>query len=683
LEGDLNMTATSDRRRPREHLIESRPLRFGMRIILFALLAMTLVGYGLALRAADQGPLPLVIVSVLILLAGFLVREIRVQIRAAWRARSEAQRRWALLAIVSTAAQDMSSSLANREQVLETMIEAVRELGFPYARVFIREPDRWRTVPATGSPEPAIPDAIREAADAGRVDVFRGRTAGLPMHGAAVPFYVSDDVAAVLAVGTELPPGPTTQDLKVFRMLVSQASLALANVHRFEEQRLVIERLADLDHMKNDFLSTVSHELRTPLTVITGMGRTLEHQWDSLNEEIRVDFLTRLNANAATLDHVIGQLLDFSKLEAGQLRPDTREIDPSTLLPAVVDRVRLLLTNHTVELDVEPRLSIQADPGLIERVVENLLSNASKYTPAGSRVIVGARPDGPDHVVVAVSDDGPGIPGSELERIGERFFRGGDVHTRSTRGTGLGLAVVSEILELHGSRLEVESTVGKGTRFSFRLPRDRVTASAQVPIRRPNDPPGPRSHDVVSTLEAPAQRGERFETVMTAAADGVEWAISQLYREFHPAVLRYLHARGVRAPEAAAEKVWVDVGRGLHGFSRNEAAFRRWLFDLTRRSIEESGEQDSVVEIGDATTPMTEALAKVAALPPEHADILLLRSLGNLDVDDVAEITGQGPGAVRLLETDAHRWLSGSEEFTSAEAPSVGAEGLEPPTFSL
>jgi len=409
----------------------------------------------------------------------------------------------------------------------------------------------------------------------------------------------------------------------------------------------------------------VSHELRTPLTVITGMGRTLEHQWEALDEEIRVDFLSRLNVNAATLDHVIAQLLDFSKLEAGQLQPDATEIDLSTLLPAVVDRVHLLLTNHTVELDVEPGLRTRADPGLIERVVENLLSNASKYTPAESRVTVSAHQDGEGCVVVAVRDDGPGIPASEVGRIGERFFRGGDVHTRSTRGTGLGLAVVSEILELHGSRLEVESTVGEGASFSFRLSRDLVPTPAPLPILPSDALAAVRSDDAVSALQATGLRGEGFETVMTAASSGVEWAITQLYREFHPAVLRYLRARGAHAPEATAEKVWIEVGRGLYGFSRNEVAFRRWLFDLARRSIEEGdGQLDPVVEFETGSAPMSDALAKVAALPPEHADVLLLRALGHLDVDDVAEITGQETGAVRLLEIDALRLLGEGDEPT-------------------
>ena len=634
-----------------------------------ALLAMTLVAYGLTLRAADQGPLPLIVLSVLTFLAGFLVQEIRVQVRAAWDARAEADRRWALLATVSAAARDMSSSTVDADQVLETTIEAVAGLGFPFARVFVREGDDWHTVPGVPAPEETVPDVVCTTAQTGEFAVFRGRTHGLPLFGAAVPIAVSDGVAAVLVVGSEVAPGPTAQDVEVFRMLSSQASLALENVRRFDEQRQVIERLADLDRMKNDFLSTVSHELRTPLTVITGMGRTLEHQWAAIDDETRSDFLTRLNANAATLDHVIAQLLDFSKLEAGQLRPDTQEVDLSRLLPAVTDRLSTLLSVHHVELNVAPGLCTHADPGLIERIIENLLSNASKYTPAGSRVIVSAHDDGSD-VVVAVSDDGPGIPENEVARIGERFFRGGDVHTRSTRGTGLGLAVVSEILELHGSRLEVESTVGEGSRFSFRLAKDpQVTAPTPFVHRRrelaetelPTAPPS-------SARPALGLRGERFETVMTAATTGVEWAIGLLYREFHPAVLRYLRARGALAPEAAAERVWLEVARGLQNFTGDEVAFRRWLFDLARRPLETGGRLDDPIQLEELTRePMSDALAKVAALPSDHADVLLLRALGRLDVDDVASLTGQDTGAVRLLEMDALRLLRDADEAEIAE----------------
>jgi signal transduction histidine kinase len=613
---------------------------------------MTVLSFALAL-GPESGPLPIVVLGVLTFLAGFLVQQIRSQVRAAWRAGAQADRRWSLLATVAAAARDMSSTLADTDQVLLTTTEAVHGLGFPAACIYVHEASGWHVVPGGPVADGAVPPVVTRTAETGEVERF-GKTAdALPDFGVSVPIHVIDGIAAVLVVGTGEAPGPESQDVEVFRMLASQAGLALENVRRFDEQRQVIDRLAELDRMKNDFLSTVSHELRTPLTVITGMGTTLEHQWEALEPEVREEFLGRLNANAATLDQVIAQLLDFSKLEAGQLRPEATEVDLSVLLPQVVDRLGTLLRDHHVELEVGTGVRTVADPGLLERVVENLLSNAAKYSPPGSRVTVSAHEGGADDVIVAVSDDGPGIPEDELARIGERFFRGGDLHTRTTRGTGLGLAVVSEILELHGSRLEVESRLGIGSRFSFRLAKGPHTGlGAVLPFRIPETETLPEDG---SPEPAPSGlAGERFETVITAAGLGVEWAIGMLYREFHPMLLRYLRARGASSPEDAATTVWNEVAQGLSTFAGDEVAFRRWLFGSARALLLPGGAFDAT---GSPGGPVAGALGRVAGLPAAHADVLLLKALGNLDVDDVASITGQEAGAVRLLEIDALRLL--------------------------
>jgi DNA-directed RNA polymerase specialized sigma24 family protein len=118
------------------------------------------------------------------------------------------------------------------------------------------------------------------------------------------------------------------------------------------------------------------------------------------------------------------------------------------------------------------------------------------------------------------------------------------------------------------------------------------------------------------------------------------------------------------------ERVWMEVARGLQHFSGDEVAFRRWLFDLARRPPDEHELLDDPTEVvtdGDSSTRMPDALAKLAALPPDHADVLLLRGLGQLDVDDVALITGQETGAVRLLEMDALRLLRDADETRIAE----------------
>jgi RNA polymerase sigma-70 factor (ECF subfamily) len=214
----------------------------------------------------------------------------------------------------------------------------------------------------------------------------------------------------------------------------------------------------------------------------------------------------------------------------------------------------------------------------------------------------------------------------------------------------------------------VASRVGEGSRFSFRLAKHPQFATP-VPLAQRMDLPETQVPAVVRPqMPTLGLRGERFETVMTAASTGVEWAIGLLYREFHPAVLRYLKARGARMPEAAAEEVWIEVARGLQDFSGDETTFRRWLFDLARRPLDNVGRNEDPEHLEErAREPMSDALSKVSALPSDHADVLLLRALGRLEVDDVASLTGQDVGAVRLLEMDALRLLRDADEAEIAE----------------
>ena len=134
-----------------------------------------------------------------------------------------------------------------------------------------------------------------------------------------------------------------------------------------------------------------------------------------------------------------------------------------------MERVEGVLQDHALELDVEGGIRAWGDPVLVDRVLENLLTNAAKHTPAGTTVRVSARNEG-DEVMVSVADDGPGVPESEVSHLTERFFRGGDINTRP-RGLGLGLALVREMLELQGTELAIETSEGLGSRFVFRLQR--------------------------------------------------------------------------------------------------------------------------------------------------------------------------------------------------------------------
>jgi signal transduction histidine kinase/DNA-directed RNA polymerase specialized sigma24 family protein len=642
------------------------------------LLAVTVVSYSLSLEGSRWNPITLLILAVLAFLANLLVGELKRQMAAHREARLQSERRWAVLAVVSAAARQMSA--VEPLVVLRAVVDAVVALGFSRTRIYVHEDGEYRAVLPPDAPEHR-PDgidslrfeAIQRVLASGQPVVVGSADAALrdPLRRlgfsslVVIPVSVGDRVEAILVVGVEEPPGPSPQDVEVFQMLATQAAVALENARRFERQRRSMDRLAELDRMKSDFLSNVSHELRTPLTVIAGVGRTLEDNSSILSEEDRRDLLARLNANATGLDSMVAKLLDFGRLEAGQLNVEPVDVDLRELLEGVAQRLASLFRDHFVRVDVEDGLTAQADPLLIERVIENLLTNAAKYTPPGSRIQVSATGEG-QGAVVAVEDDGPGIPPDELPHIGERFFRGGHSTTRSTRGTGLGLALVSEVLDLHGTYLEVESKLGIGSRFSFQLPRGRgagdepsirgeaiISGSAVLQSAQPL---------VVSDVGLP----DRFETVLAAAQMGLEWSVTALFRELHPRVLRYLRAHLPERAEELAFETWNDIASALPAFEGDEASFRRWVFAVARRRVqgvrEENGFHSSRhIEQDDDVSPerraVDTALARITALGPQQADVLLLRALGELDVVGVAEITGDPPDLVRAREMEALKQL--------------------------
>ena len=233
----------------------------------------------------------------------------------------------------------------------------------------------------------------------------------------------------------------------------------------YEREREAAERLRSVDEMKNAFLSAVSHELRTPLSSVLGFAVTLQRDDPPLPEEDRREMLDRLAANAEKLQQLLADLLDLDRMARGILEPQRQPVDVADLVLRVTEDIEH--AGHLVSVDAEP-VVVQVDGPKVERIVENLVINASKHTPENTPVRVSVRRQG-EGVLVVVEDEGPGIPDYMKESIFRPFERGTDAR-RNSAGTGIGLSLVSRFAELHGGRAWVEDRAGGGSSFRVFLP---------------------------------------------------------------------------------------------------------------------------------------------------------------------------------------------------------------------
>jgi two-component system sensor histidine kinase KdpD len=284
----------------------------------------------------------------------------------------------------------------------------------------------------------------------------------------ASPIWVEGWVAAVLIGAARSDARLSREAVEAFGLLVTQAGLMLDNAQLVAEEQQIAGRLEAGDRLKTDFLTTISHELRTPLTVLMGNGITLETTWDDLDERGRRELLSAMNASGRVLDEMLTNLLDYARMEAGELWVTFEPFDISSVVRKECARCADAPGDRYVVTRIEDDLLVSGDVPLIRRLVSALLKNASTHTPPGTTVTASCRRR-TGEVVVEIADDGPGILDEDMPFLGERFFRGGETNARP-RGLGLGLALARGILELHRSELVVEKAPEGGMRFRFSLP---------------------------------------------------------------------------------------------------------------------------------------------------------------------------------------------------------------------
>jgi two-component system cell cycle sensor histidine kinase PleC len=279
---------------------------------------------------------------------------------------------------------------------------------------------------------------------------------------------VGTDITALKTHEEKLIDSEKRQIATISDLRASQQRLAEL-AEKYAEEKT---RAEEANQAKSKFLANMSHELRTPLNAIIGFSEIMESgMFGPLGAEKYNEYCTDIRGSGQYLLEVINDILDMSKIEAGRIRLDFDDLDLDTLLAESMRVVSAKAQEKQLDVvsRIAPGLHVRADRRAIKQIALNLLSNAVKFTPAGGRITVrGRAADG--CIVLGIADSGIGIARDALTRLGRPFEQVESQLTKSHQGSGLGLAIAKSLVELHGGRMRIRSTLGKGTLVVVRLP---------------------------------------------------------------------------------------------------------------------------------------------------------------------------------------------------------------------
>jgi signal transduction histidine kinase len=282
-------------------------------------------------------------------------------------------------------------------------------------------------------------------------------------------FSYGSDGQGVLALLRDDGRSFTPSELRLLQAIGQQLGLAVRNATLYHAEQEKVRRLEELDQARHQFVATISHELRTPLTAIKGyVTLVLAGRVGGLNPR-QEEFLRIADRQLDHLTRLINDLLDLSRMRAGQLRLSKEPLALASVAAEVVESYRQLAAERGVTLESAVSLTLPTvwyDRQRLVQVLTNLVGNALKFTPAGGAVRIEAAVRGRE-VVVAVQDTGIGIPSAAQGRLFEGFYQ---VEPGRAGGTGLGLYIARQLVTAHGGRIWVESEPGCGATFSFSIP---------------------------------------------------------------------------------------------------------------------------------------------------------------------------------------------------------------------
>ncbi|MEU1054180.1 SpoIIE family protein phosphatase [Streptomyces sp. NPDC005876] len=395
----------------------------------------------------------------------------------------------------------------------EMLAFAAHQLGrnlrdLPFTLTYLFEPDGTARLAASAGlsgEHPAAPAVLPPGAAAApwpAAALARGESALVPLEGGEFtalptgewPETPSQALVVPLLQQGGAPYGFLVAGLNRYRdldpgyrgfveLVAGHIAAGISSARSYEAQQRRAEELAELDRAKTAFFSNISHEFRTPLTLIMGPVEELRTRFDGGDPRV-TDELDTIHRNSLRLGKLVNSLLDFSRIEAGRMQARYEPVDLPAVTAELASVFRSAVDKAGLAFDVDcPALEepVHIDRSMWEKVVLNLLSNALKFTFEGSIRVSVHTEDG--HAVVTVADTGIGVPAEEMPRLFERFHRIETARSRSNEGSGIGLALVKELVGLHGGTITAVSTLGEGTRFTVRLPfgTEHLPADALAP----------------------------------------------------------------------------------------------------------------------------------------------------------------------------------------------------------
>jgi signal transduction histidine kinase len=309
-----------------------------------------------------------------------------------------------------------------------------------------------------------------------------------------LPMSYQGAVVGALAVMRPRVAGADEDDPDgLLAILANNAAIAMENARLYETEKESVRRLRELDSMKTDFLSTVQHELRTPLTAILGLSDLIEMCWETWSDTPKLEALRDIQVAARNLDGIVETIIDFTVGDGETLVLGLADVPLEAAARAAIE---VIGERHKgglpvpAEVEVDPAVTLLADPDRLGQVLRALIDNAVKFSDGEGSVTVRGRRTAAGTVLVEVIDRGIGIPEADLPHVFDRFFQVDNTATRRFGGTGMGLALVKRVVEAHGASIDIETSVGAGTRVVLRWP-ERMAAPAETTEARPMASPLP------------------------------------------------------------------------------------------------------------------------------------------------------------------------------------------------